>query len=155
MSITVNTPFMKRSALRELASYFYQGRLSREDYVRCRTHLIDHLCHLEAQLDPVVQMLLRAAENNQGEGVDITEPQVTAPQHPQAARKTAGKSAADAPDTTRVMGARPGNATARPGNPAKATSRAVQQKEPNAVLFVIGIFLITILIATSVWFLMK
>jgi cobalamin biosynthesis Mg chelatase CobN len=155
MSITVNTPFVKRSALRELAGYFYQGRISREDYVKSRANLVDHLCHLDVQPDPVVQMLLKSTEKNGNGVVDITEPQITAPQQQKAARKAAGN-AEVSPDATRVMGARPANSAAgKQGGTAKQPTPPAQVKSSNTVIVIIGVLLIAVLIAAGVWFLMK
>lgn len=61
--ITVADPFLKRSALRELAEWYFRARLSREEYAEHRRHLIDHLCGLESAPDPLVMMLIRQSEN--------------------------------------------------------------------------------------------
>lgn len=145
MNVTVNTPFLKRTTLRELAHYFYQGRLSREDYVKCRTHLIDHLCHLDAQLDPVVQMLLRAAEKNPGDTSEITAPQ-------SASSPVASPVAAD---TTRVMGARTIPA-AVPRKAAVAPPPVAETKSNDTVMVVVAAVAVVVLLGTAaLWFFLK
>jgi hypothetical protein len=71
--VKVAEPFCKRSPLRELAEYFFQGRLSREDYTRHRQNLIDHLCGLESRPDPLVLMLIRQSESARDAITDINE----------------------------------------------------------------------------------
>ena len=152
MTITVNKPFLKRSPLRELAQYFYQDRLTREDYVRHRSHLIDHLCGLAPQLDPVVAMLVRASENNTLSASDITEPQGrTVPQEPAAQRHVVRAGAVDeeASSVTRIMGVRPAVQPAVAVESREVGRSAEQQS--SLLMVAIGILGIALLATVIIW----